>query len=567
MRHTYEQSGCDAFLIQIGLHMVSPEKNSPIHVTHEFMKNLDKEFEIHQLTDPLELHEARKLRAQVYIDETGFLSENDRDTDGGEHDHNDHRSVQFGVYENLQQGRNLVGTSRLIVKKGEKEMQLPIEQYFNVYAPVGSVEASRLIVQTDKRAKESHLLVSLGLMRSMIHTAQAMKAPYIFAVVEPGLYQHFLHIGLPAEQIAQKETIESYNSDNIAVRFKTDTIIDAVWEKDLDFSYRDESGVRTTRYPRLGQFFSQIPAIEKNTPFGYTDITNQRQDMFTRNMGFLSSSEQNALQRATVAIAGAGGDGGLLAEQLVRSGVGSVRLADPENFDIENINRQAHSNCKELGRNKAEVVAEALLRINPWLDIEVYSEGVHEDNIERFVRGANLVIDETEFTMPELGTMINRTARKYGTGVLMAMNIGFGAQVTSFVPGLGKTFESWLGIPEHMPLDEVKEFPVSITRWLGHLPSYVDVEVFNQVARGDITAPSLAGGVALASGVASEQAFRHLLGGRGSKRPKPVIAPGAIVVDPVDGMKHLRHTKIGFYSSLATLLLRNKLGLVPKITE
>jgi molybdopterin/thiamine biosynthesis adenylyltransferase len=394
-----------------------------------------------------------------------------------------------------------------------------------------------------------------------------MKAPYIYAVVEPGLYQHFLRIGLPAEQIAAQETVQAYNSENIAVRFQTDTIIDTVWQKDTDFLHRDEFGVRTTRYPRLGQFFSEKPIQGSSTPFGFKDVTNPRPGMFTRNLGFLRNEEQEALGRATVAIAGAGGDGGLLAEQIVRSGVGSIRLADPEDFDVENINRQAHSNFKELGRNKAEVVAEALLRINPWLDVEVYSEGIHEDNIERFVRGADLIIDETEFTMPELGTMINRSARKYGTGVLMAMNIGFGAQVTSFVPGRGKSFESWLGIPEDMPLDEVKDLEVPISRWLGHLPSYVDIEVFAQVARGEISAPSLTGGVALASGIASEQAIRHLIGGKGTKRPSPVIAPGAIVVDPVDGMKVLRHTKIGFYTSMASLVLRNKLGLVPKIVE
>jgi molybdopterin/thiamine biosynthesis adenylyltransferase/N-acyl-L-homoserine lactone synthetase len=547
--------------------MISPEQKSPPHITHEYVPNPDKQFEIHPLTDPLELHEARVLRAHVYIEEAGFLEPSERDSDGGEHDVDDSRSIHYGVYENREQTRHLVGTSRLIVKNSESEVPLPIEHHFGVYAPNGSVEASRLVVETDKRAKESQLLVSLALMRSMIHTAQDMKAPFIYAVVEPGLYQHFLRIGLPAEQIADEVSVQAYNSENIAVRFKTDTIIDSVWQKDTDFVQRDEFGVRTTRYPRLGQFFSEKPVYGKSTLFGFNDITHPRAGMFTRNLGFLRPEEQEVLGRATVAIAGAGGDGGLLAEQIVRSGVGSIRLADPENFDVENINRQAHSNFKELGRNKAEVVAEALLRINPWLDVEVYSEGIHEDNIERFVRGSDLIIDETEFTMPELGTMINRSARKYGTGVLMAMNIGFGAQVTSFVPGRGKSFESWLGIPEDMPLDEVKDLEVPISRWLGHLPSYVDIEVFAQVTRGEISAPSLTGGVALASGIASEQAIRHLIGGKGTKRPSPVIAPGAIVVDPVDGMKVLRHTKIGFYTSMASLVLRNKLGLVPKIVE
>ncbi|MCA9348055.1 ThiF family adenylyltransferase [Candidatus Saccharibacteria bacterium] len=536
---------------------------SDITTTHEDVVAPHKTFELHVLTDPEELLEARRLRASVYVDEMGFLEAGSRDADGGEHDHDDTRSIHFGVYANNTEPVHLAATSRLIVKGSDSEEdRLPIEKYFDVKVPAGSVEASRLVVEPNKRANGSDLLVSAALMRAMMHHALDMEVDYVYAVVEDGLYNHFLKIGLPAEVIAEPEFIEEYNTSNLAIRFKADAVIGAMWDKDLTFRSREVEGKYTTRPNKMAHFFAGSRTTLGQGEFDFDDLTPP-EVMFSRNRGFFSNSEQERLRNATVAIAGAGGDGGLLAEQMVRAGVGKIRLADPEEFGPENINRQAFSGMDVVGMNKAMTVARGLLKINPWLDVEVYTDGVTGDNIEDFSHDADLIIDETEFTMPELGTMINREARKIGAPVLMAMNIGFGAQVTSFVEGRGKTFEQWLGIPDGMPLDEVKDYDVEVSKWLAHLPSYASLDVFQRVSNGEMSAPSLAGGVALAAGVASEQAMRHLL--TGNKRGRPVVAPGAIYVDPVDGMKTVRNTKHSFYRSLAKVIARNKLGLIPDI--
>src|SRR3989338_5770836 len=59
-----------------------------------------------------------------------------------------------------------------------------------------------------------------------------------------------------------------------------------------------------------------------------------------RNIGWITREEQALLRNATVGIAGCGGMGGMIAERLLRLGVGEMRIADPEVFDISNINRQ-----------------------------------------------------------------------------------------------------------------------------------------------------------------------------------------------------------------------------------
>jgi tRNA A37 threonylcarbamoyladenosine dehydratase len=92
-------------------------------------------------------------------------------------------------------------------------------------------------------------------------------------------------------------------------------------------------------------------------------------ERFERNLGFLSSKEQSILENSSVAIAGAGGDGGMIALQLARMGVGEIRLADPDPFGVENINRQAVCTDLTIGQNKAEAVGAYIQAINPNLSV------------------------------------------------------------------------------------------------------------------------------------------------------------------------------------------------------
>ena len=50
--------------------------------------------------------------------------------------------------------------------------------------------------------------------------------------------------------------------------------------------------------------------------------------IFSRNIGLLTEKEQDRLRRSTVAIAGMGGVGGLLAERLIRLGLGKIKIND-----------------------------------------------------------------------------------------------------------------------------------------------------------------------------------------------------------------------------------------------
>ncbi|HPX94506.1 MAG TPA: ThiF family adenylyltransferase [Candidatus Moranbacteria bacterium] len=232
--------------------------------------------------------------------------------------------------------------------------------------------------------------------------------------------------------------------------------------------------------------------------------------MFSRNIGFLTEEEQAKISQLSVGIAGAGGDGGLLAERLVRFGVNRIILADPEVFEIENINRQFAAYTDTIGSNKAAAVANELRRINPKAEIVTF-EGVSRENVREFVSMADLIIDEIEFSIPSLSVMLAREARKQRKYVFMGANIGWGASSLCFAPD-GMKFEEFFAYNE-----ETKE--IDATRYAKQVPSYFDRGMLMDVLEGKISIPSISSAVGL---VASLLSSSIILFWTGKKNPRIV---------------------------------------------
>ena len=98
-----------------------------------------------------------------------------------------------------------------------------------------------------------------------------------------------------------------------------------------------------------------------------------------RNIGFIDEREQQLLRQARVFVCGVGGMGGAAFMALARAGVGNFVIADIDRFEVSNLNRQVFAFADEVGREKAEVAAEAARRINPTVEIEVLGESWTDD--------------------------------------------------------------------------------------------------------------------------------------------------------------------------------------------
>ncbi|HHF7038180.1 TPA: ThiF family adenylyltransferase [Streptococcus mutans] len=137
----------------------------------------------------------------------------------------------------------------------------------------------------------------------------------------------------------------------------------------------------------------------------YTAKPNEEMywERVNRSLGWLGNTEaeqrerQEKLKNAVIGIAGTGGIGGQLAQRLVRLGVRNLKLADPDTFDISNMNRQMGADLEHIGKNKAEVVAEMTYALNHDVNIAVYPEGITPETAQDFVEDCDYVLDQMDF--------------------------------------------------------------------------------------------------------------------------------------------------------------------------
>ncbi|WP_235848990.1 MULTISPECIES: ThiF family adenylyltransferase [Bacillaceae] len=241
-------------------------------------------------------------------------------------------------------------------------------------------------------------------------------------------------------------------------------------------------------------------------------------EQFSRNLGIMTEEEIKQLNQSTISIAGCGCIGGFSAELLVRIGVEKIKLADPDTFDVSNINRQCAATYETVGMLKTDALKYHLFSINPELEVEVYSTGVNEANVAEFVSGADYVIDAIDyFSFPE-SVALHRAARKAELNVITAVALGFGTSVLTFRPD-GMTLEEYIGIPEDIEIDALKGMTFPASSYTNYLPAYVTEEKITEWLENK-TIPTISVGQALGPGALVSQLVLHLL-----NRKEPIFVP------------------------------------------
>lgn len=90
------------------------------------------------------------------------------------------------------------------------------------------------------------------------------------------------------------------------------------------------------------------------------------------------------LSNAKVLLFGVGGVGSYVAEALVRSGVGTIELVDGDCVCETNLNRQLIALRSSVGKNKAEVMRERALDINPDINVVARPVFLNAENADEF---------------------------------------------------------------------------------------------------------------------------------------------------------------------------------------
>ncbi len=145
---------------------------------------------------------------------------------------------------------------------------------------------------------------------------------------------------------------------------------------------------------------------------------------------------QEKLSKSYAAIIGCGALGTVIATALVRAGVGKVRIVDRDFIEYHNLQRQVLFDEEDIRNNlpKAAAAAKHLQRVNSQVQVEGIVSDVNFTNIERLVKGADVILDgldnmETRF-------LINDVSLKMKIPWIYGGAIAASGMTRTIVPGV-----------------------------------------------------------------------------------------------------------------------------------
>lgn len=251
------------------------------------------------------------------------------------------------------------------------------------------------------------------------------------------------------------------------------------------------------------------------TPWTYDEA-------FSRNFGWVTREEQQTLRRSRIAIAGMGGVGGQHLLTLSRLGIGAFRIADFDEFETANFNRQAGAMVSNLGQPKCDVMARIAKDVNPELDVQTFPEGVTKQNVDAFLEGCDLYVDSVDFFAVDARRLLFRKCAEKGIPALTAAPLGMGVSLLNFLPGK-MTFEEYFQLEGCERNEQYLRFLVGLAPRGLHRRYLVEPSAINLAER---RGPSTAIAIDLCAGLAAAHAVKILL-----KRGDVPAAPTVLQFD------------------------------------
>lgn len=189
-------------------------------------------------------------------------------------------------------------------------------------------------------------------------------------------------------------------------------------------------------------FFADFPDNNSGHPGDDTMIQDTPSpaaipERYSRQVRFAPLGEpgQLRLMNSRVALCGCGALGTVMADALVRAGVGYVRLIDRDFVEISNLQRQVLFDEQDVADQLPKAVAAAtkLRRINSLVTVEPIVADLHPQNIESLLQGVDLILDGTDNF--ETRFLINDAALELNTPWVYGGCVGSHGQTMAIFPG------------------------------------------------------------------------------------------------------------------------------------
>ncbi|MGY2702479.1 molybdopterin/thiamine biosynthesis adenylyltransferase [Nocardioides sp. HB32] len=145
-------------------------------------------------------------------------------------------------------------------------------------------------------------------------------------------------------------------------------------------------------------------------------------------------SGQKRLKNAKVLVIGAGGLGSPALLYLAAAGVHTLGIAEFDEVDESNLQRQIIHGQSDIGKSKAQSAKESIAETNPYVEVILHEQRLDNDNVMDVFRGYDLIVDGTDNFATRY--MVNDAAYFLGIPYVWGSIYRFDGQASVFAPTL-----------------------------------------------------------------------------------------------------------------------------------
>ncbi len=170
------------------------------------------------------------------------------------------------------------------------------------------------------------------------------------------------------------------------------------------------------------------------------DFTDEQIKRYSRQiiLPHVGGKGQEKLLRAKVLVVGAGGLGSPVSLYLTAAGVGKIGIADCDEVEISNLQRQILHSTSNIGKLKTSSAKERLTDLNPDVEIITHEVRLNSKNILNIIKDYDIVVDGSDNFPTRY--LVNDACVISGKPLSHGGIFRFDGQAMTIVPGEGPCY-------------------------------------------------------------------------------------------------------------------------------
>ncbi|MGB7448442.1 MAG: molybdopterin-synthase adenylyltransferase MoeB [Ornithinimicrobium sp.] len=186
-------------------------------------------------------------------------------------------------------------------------------------------------------------------------------------------------------------------------------------------------------------------------------LTREQLQRYSRHLLLpgVETSGQRRLLNARVCVVGAGGLGSPALLYLAAAGVGHLTVIDHDVVEVSNLQRQVLHRQAGVGRPKAESARDALVELNPGIEVLARSVEVRPDTVAELLAGHDVVVDGTDNFATRY--LVNDACQQMSLPLVWAAVLRYDAQVATFLPSSVVPAEQAVQLRDLFPVQPAPE--------------------------------------------------------------------------------------------------------------